>query len=323
MKTRNQTKIENRAVFENSKRVDSKNEAKAATKKQKREVQEHKAKKDTANGQHVIETGDSRVFNKHKHDDEGSRERALADQVDDTAEDAEEGDERADEGSQQVEDRDPEQAASMQLVKVAEPARVTIKDIINSHRSDTKRKRKVDKIEKVDSPKTVEASATTKNTEVVKSAPIHKRIIIVNGKPQIDQSSLMIEESQFRKEEDDPRNFKVINEDEYSSSNSVIYAKRSHTKKWTPEETEFFYKCLEECGTDFSMIESKFNGTRNRTQIKNKFRKEENENSERIDQAVMKRAYFKMPVKKRDHKKEAKETEQLNEGEITENGQDN
>jgi hypothetical protein len=133
--------------------------------------------------------------------------------------------------------------------------------------------------------------------------------VIVDGKIQIDQSSLMVEESQIRKEEDDPRNFTIINEDDESKNNSLIYAKRSHTKKWSPEETEFFYKCLEECGTDFSMIASKFSGTRNRTQIKNKFRKEESHNLDRINNTVMCGSTFKAPSKKRDKKDEKKEIE--------------
>ena len=135
---------------------------------------------------------------------------------------------------------------------------------------------------------------------------VHKRIVIVNGKPQIDQSSLVVEQSQIRREEDNPKGYKVINENENNRSSSIIYPKRSQTKKWTFEETEFFYQCLVEYGTDFSMIESKFNGKRNRTQIKNKFRKEEKENLERIDEAIIYRRVT--PIKKREIKSSSKES---------------
>lgn len=124
-----------------------------------------------------------------------------------------------------------------------------------------------------------------------------KKIIIVNGKAQIDPSSLMIEEQMIRKEEDDPRNFQIVHEDSNSYNSKAIYGKHTHTKKWSPEETEFFYKCLEDCGTDFSMIESKFNGKRTRAQIKNKFRKEEKENPSRLDQAVLKKMFIKREAK--------------------------
>ena len=142
--------------------------------------------------------------------------------------------------------------------------------------------------------------------EVKETVNVHKRIIIVNGKPQIDMSSLIVEQSQIRKEEDDPKYFKIINENSDSLRHSAIYKKRSHTKKWSQDETEFFYKCLTECGTDFSMIESKFKGDRNRTQIKNKYRKEENENPKRIEAAVYNRKVI--PINKRDSKQKSKES---------------
>lgn len=57
------------------------------------------------------------------------------------------------------------------------------------------------------------------------------------------------------------------------------------------------------------MIESKFNGKRNRTQIKNKYRKEENENPERIEEAVFSRRVI--PINKRDSKQKSKESSEL------------
>lgn len=111
----------------------------------------------------------------------------------------------------------------------------------------------------------------------------------MNGRPQIDQSSLIIEESQLRKDEDNPSHFKVINESIEARTSSLIYAKRTHTKKWTQEETDFFYDCLKICGTDFSMMEAQFKGARTRNQIKNKFKKEENENPTKIDHAIFRR----------------------------------
>lgn len=186
---------------------------------------------------------------------------------------------------EQQDKKDRFESNNMQIATVAAESRVTIKDIINSHKSTVRRKRKVLPVD--NSSKASEQHDSSEVSEVSKPvAKFHKRIIIVDGKPQIDQSSLMVEESHFRKTEDDPKNFKVINDDEYTSSNALIYPKRSHTKKWSEEETEFFYRCLEQCGTDFSMIESKFNGARNRIQIKNKFRKEENVDPERVDAAI-------------------------------------
>ena len=152
----------------------------------------------------------------------------------------------------------------------------------------------------------VETSQDKNQTQV--DVAVYKRIIIVDGKPKIDQSSLLIEQSQIRKE-DNLNNYKVINESGDSKSSSLIYPKKSISKKWTYEETEFFYQCLAEFGTDFSMIESKFNGNRNRSQIKNKFRKEEKENLDRIDQAIIYRKV--LPTRKRDSKNNSKASSEI------------
>ncbi|CAI2374412.1 unnamed protein product [Moneuplotes crassus] len=199
---------------------------------------------------------------------------------------------------------------NLQVVPVEQANRVTIKDIINSHKFTGKRKKRTKKAE-VASPshKSDKVDEETKVTSPPKPAMLHKRITLVNGKVQIDQSSLMIEESNFRRAEDDPKNFKVINDDEYTTSNALIYPRKSNTKKWSDEETELFFKFLEEWGTDFTMIESKFKGARNRTQIKNKFKKEETNNPEKVE-AALARTYTKKYGKKREEKEKSKAKEE-------------
>lgn len=146
------------------------------------------------------------------------------------------------------------------------PEKKTIRDIINNNRTGIPAKsmilsnqnKRLDKDSKSDKAQNevvmqdglkldiMKESTPAIQPDINPSVPIHKRIIIVNGKPQIDQSSLMVEKSQIRKEEDDPKYFKVINENSDALTMSAIYAKRSHTKKWTHDETEFFYQCLTE-----------------------------------------------------------------------------
>ena len=58
--------------------------------------------------------------------------------------------------------------------------------------------------------------------------------------------------------------------------------RREKAEKWLPEETEKFYKALQIFGTDFSIIMKLLPG-RSRKQIKNKFNREERENSQKID----------------------------------------
>lgn len=56
---------------------------------------------------------------------------------------------------------------------------------------------------------------------------------------------------------------------------------KKSTPRWKPEETEFFYRVLSMCGTDFSMM-SKFFRDRSRRMIVNKFHVESENNGERI-----------------------------------------
>jgi hypothetical protein len=233
----------------------------------------------------VIETADSSVFKNQQHEEDREREQDKDTDGLDNSQDDKDDNQNIQNVPKQSDSKDCFESNNMQVATVAAESRVTIKDIINSHKSTVRRKRKVLPVD--NSSKASEHHESSEVSEESKPAPkFHKRIIIVDGKPQIDQSSLMVEESHFRRTEDDPKNFKVINDDEYTSSNALIYPKRSHTKKWSEDETEFFYRCLEQCGTDFSMIESKFNGARNRIQIKNKFRKEEGVNPDRVDDAI-------------------------------------
>lgn len=52
---------------------------------------------------------------------------------------------------------------------------------------------------------------------------------------------------------------------------------RTKTTRWTTEETRKFYMALRQFGTDFTTMELMFPGTRDRRQLKNKFKKEERE----------------------------------------------
>ncbi|XP_058473046.1 transcription factor TFIIIB component B'' homolog isoform X2 [Solea solea] len=62
----------------------------------------------------------------------------------------------------------------------------------------------------------------------------------------------------------------------------------THTKPWSSEETDMFFLAISMVGTDFSMISQLF-PHRARSEIKNKFKKEERLNSWRIDKAFRER----------------------------------
>lgn len=62
-------------------------------------------------------------------------------------------------------------------------------------------------------------------------------------------------------------------------------SKKEKAKRWKEEETDLFFKCLQMCGTDFSMI-SKFFPERTRKMIVNKFHCEERKQSYKFKEAM-------------------------------------
>ncbi|XP_042364774.1 transcription factor TFIIIB component B'' homolog [Plectropomus leopardus] len=73
-----------------------------------------------------------------------------------------------------------------------------------------------------------------------------------------------------------------------STTTYSSFRKGTYTKPWSGEETDMFFLAISMVGTDFSMICQLF-PHRARSEIKNKFKKEERENSWRIDKAFRER----------------------------------
>uniref|UniRef100_A0A8C2AUA9 Myb-like domain-containing protein n=1 Tax=Cyprinus carpio TaxID=7962 RepID=A0A8C2AUA9_CYPCA len=103
-----------------------------------------------------------------------------------------------------------------------------------------------------------------------------------DGSLIIDEESLTVQVSRAKgpnpAEDRDPI-FERGSTTTYSS-----FKKGTYTKPWSNEETEMFYLAIGMVGTDFSMIAQLF-PHRARIEIKNKFKKEERNNSWRIDKA--------------------------------------
>jgi hypothetical protein len=110
------------------------------------------------------------------------------------------------------------------------------------------------------------------------------RVIIENGKVRIEKPNMM-EISQKLQEEHKKTAFVEYNDK--SKISSLSFKKRLHSDKWDEDETDFFYKCLEYFGTDFSVLEVVLT-PRTRNQIKNKYRKEEKSNSKKVETALKK-----------------------------------
>ncbi|XP_036385714.1 transcription factor TFIIIB component B'' homolog isoform X2 [Megalops cyprinoides] len=105
----------------------------------------------------------------------------------------------------------------------------------------------------------------------------------------LDEESLTVEVLRTKgpnvAEETDPI-FERGSSTTYSSFRKAVY-----TKPWSNKETEMFFLAISMVGTDFSMIGQLF-PHRARTEIKNKFKKEERENSWRIDKAFKEKQRF-------------------------------
>ncbi|XP_061071822.1 transcription factor TFIIIB component B'' homolog isoform X2 [Conger conger] len=105
----------------------------------------------------------------------------------------------------------------------------------------------------------------------------------------LDEESLTVEVLRTKgpnlAEENDPI-FERGSSTTYSSFRKTVY-----TKPWSNNETEMFFMAISMVGTDFSLIGQLF-PHRARTEIKNKFKKEERENSWRIDKAFKEKRRF-------------------------------
>lgn len=76
-----------------------------------------------------------------------------------------------------------------------------------------------------------------------------------------------------------------------ASRSSVIHRRVRPMDKWSAEESERFFELLALYGCDFSLIAANL-VNRTRTQVKNKFKKEEADRPDRVDRALK----FRTPV---------------------------
>jgi transcription factor TFIIIB component B'' len=101
-------------------------------------------------------------------------------------------------------------------------------------------------------------------------------LTVKNGEIVINEANMFID---TRKDIE----MEVLEDD--TAVTSATYGKRGKPKRWSEGDTELFYKALEICGTEFSLIGSLF-PNRERKQIKAKYLRECKLNPERIDDAL-------------------------------------
>ncbi|KAJ3283550.1 Transcription factor TFIIIB component B [Borealophlyctis nickersoniae] len=111
------------------------------------------------------------------------------------------------------------------------------------------------------------------------------KLIMINGKMQIDPSSLIIEQEA---PDADLDSLEQVDEGALRYFTSASFSRKKREKiRWTAEKTETFYEGLSYFGTDFGMIALMFPGVMNRRHVKSKFNIEERLNPKRVNQALM------------------------------------
>ncbi|KAI3362129.1 hypothetical protein L3Q82_012452, partial [Scortum barcoo] len=137
---------------------------------------------------------------------------------------------------------------------------------------------------KVASPRAEEEEDAEEEEEEALMVPQVK--VAEDGSLIIDEESLTVEVQRSKgpnpAQERDPI-FERGSTTTYSS-----FRKGTYSKPWSSEETDMFFLAISMVGTDFSMICQLF-PHRARSEIKNKFKKEERENAWRIDKAFRER----------------------------------
>ncbi|CAN6555200.1 unnamed protein product [Malus baccata var. baccata] len=72
--------------------------------------------------------------------------------------------------------------------------------------------------------------------------------------------------------------------------NYQTYMDKAPTARWSKQDTELLYEAIQQCGSDFTMIQELYFPGRTRHQVKLKFKKEERQHPLRISEAVLSRS---------------------------------
>jgi hypothetical protein len=119
-------------------------------------------------------------------------------------------------------------------------------------------------------------------SEVAEGAPLVPQVKLVGGRIQIDRESLSATPTETG--DRGPVTYESARGKIRTSYNS----RKGPIVRWTPAETELFYRALRMCGTDFSLMELLLPG-RSRAQIHAKYKKEEKDNPRLIERALQNR----------------------------------
>lgn len=159
---------------------------------------------------------------------------------------------------------------------------------------------------KIETPKKIEITPEIPVIQKEPSAiPVPQLKIDSNGDMVLDETSLVVENEQQKQNRILLANANVVYDDELSG-NYGYYKRQKRTKEWPQEETVKFYRCLNTVGTDFSLMLNLF-PNRCRRDLKLKFKKEERNNPQLIDKALLKHNIFDLDELQRELDQEEEE----------------
>lgn len=104
------------------------------------------------------------------------------------------------------------------------------------------------------------------------------QVQVIDGRIVVNAASLTVQAQELQP-------FTRVVTEDTPKLNSLTYMNKLSNERWSPEDTELFYKALSQFGTDFSLISQLFPG-RQRRHLKNKFTRESKLFPRRIDDAI-------------------------------------
>lgn len=177
-------------------------------------------------------------------------------------------------------------AASLDL---SDPSQLTMKEIIRRAEAIERAKAREEAAKKAEEKEkrgssTSRAAATESPVAQDTPAPsvLTPQVQIVNGRIVINQQSLVVAAQASTREDTD--SYRRVEEDR-PKLNYNSYSNRTPVERWKAEDTDLFYKALQQFGTDFELIQNLFPG-RTRRQVKAKFKNEEKLNPVRLADAL-------------------------------------
>ncbi|KAI8055099.1 hypothetical protein BDF22DRAFT_675373 [Syncephalis plumigaleata] len=141
----------------------------------------------------------------------------------------------------------------------------------------------------------MESNSADKPSHSMSSMENHSgpQMKLVDGKMVLDMESLVVQHADLHGGLTEP--LERVEESNYTRYvNSSTYGKKNRTVKWSDQQTQLFYDGLAKYGTDFEMIAMLF-PDRNRAHIKNKYKREDAENPERVNDALIHRRSKPLP----------------------------